>query len=387
MQGIMRGPNHVWINSPDLIKKSLAAGISTICLSPFSRVQGANGDIRLAVIGVGDRGHQHLWGFQDLPGVQVVALCDVDRSRLDFRARWFENLYEKKIEKYTDIRRLLDEKDIDAIVIATRDHWHALMTVWACQAGKDVYVEKPPSHNIWEGLKMIQMARRYNRIVQVGLQKRKYSWLQELRGYIQEGNIGRILWARGICYKLRPSIGKTNGPQPISEPVDYDLWCGPADIEPLMRRHLHYDWRWFWNTGVGEIGSQGVHEVDPARYVIGQRGLPARVLSIGGRFGYEDDGQTPNTLVILFDYEPAPLIFEVRGLPTDNYRGNMIGIVIQCEDGHYVGSDGGGWAYDNNGAQVKLFQIGPSDIPNSHYQNFIDIVHSRVVTNLNADIK
>ncbi len=375
----------------DFIKGSMAAGAAMVVFTPYSRVLGANDNIRAAVVGIRGRGHGHIRWFGKIPGLRVVALCDADKKILQRDVDSFKKRNENVVA-YVDYRKLLDDKNIDVIIIATPNHWHSLMTVWACQAGKDVYVEKPVSHNIWEGRKMVEAARKYNRIVQAGSQKRSDPGLIEAFGYIREGNLGAIKWARGFCYKRRGSIGKVDGPQPIPESIDYNLWCGPADMKPLMRKNLHYDWHWVWNTGNGDIGNQGLHEMDLARWALCQEGLPPRVISIGGRLGYEDDGETANTQIAFYDYKPAPLIFEVRGLPRkkddpamDYFRKvTQIGVAIQCENGYFAGGGGGGWAYDNSGERIKQFK---GDAGGGHAANFIKAVRSRNVSDLNADIE
>jgi predicted dehydrogenase len=375
----------------DFIKSSLAAGVTMTLLSPYSRVRGANDDIRLAIVGVGGQGSGHIDYFRKLAGVRVVALCDADKDHLDKRVEDFKKRNET-VEGYIDVRKLLEDKNIDAITTATPNFWHSLVVVWACQAGKDVYVEKPVSHNIWEGRKAVEAARKYNRIVQTGTQKRSDEGLIEAFKYIREGNLGAIKWARGFCYKPRGSIGKVNGPQPIPASVDYDLWCGPADMLPLMRKNLHYDWHWVWNTGNGDIGNQGIHEMDLARWALGQKELAPRVISIGGRFGYDDDAETANTQIAFFDYKPVPLIFEVRGLPRkagetgmDVYRKvTQIGVVVQCENGYFAGGDGGGWTYDKDGNKLKQFK---GEGGGRHHENFIKAVRSRKASDLNADIE
>jgi len=378
----------------DFIKSSLATaagfGITTsLPAKAWSKAIGANDDIRVAVVGFRSQGAGHIERFHNLQGVRVVALCDADKDILDREVQKFKERNEK-VDAYTDVRKLLDKKSIDAIVTATPNHWHSLLTIWACQAGKDVYVEKPVSHNIWEGRKMVEAARKYKRIVQTGTQKRSDEGLHEAFEYIQKGNLGKIVVARGFCYKARNSIGKVDGPQPIPESVDYDLWTGPAPLTPLMRKNLHYDWHWVWATGNGDIGNQGIHEMDLCRWALGQKKLAPRVMSIGGRFGYDDDAETANTQIAILDYEPAPLIFEVRGLPKrkddsamDNYRGVRIGIVIECENGYFAGGGGGGWAYDNDGNKIKQFK---GDGGATHHANFIKAVRSRKVRDLNADI-
>ena len=379
------------ITRRDFVKSSIAMGAAMA--APFSKARGANGDIRVGVVGFRGKGRHHIEMLRENPGVRIAALCDADREVIDSQVKQFKERNEA-VKTYVDIRKLLDDDSIDAIVTATPNHWHALLTIWACQAGKDVYVEKPVSHNIWEGRKMVEAARKYRRIVQTGTQSRSGVAPAEAFKYIHEGNLGKILVARGFCYKRRTSIGKVKGPQALPESIDYNIWTGPAPLKPLMREQLHYDWHWVWDTGNGDIGNQGVHEMDLCRWALGQDKLPPRVMSIGGRFGYDDDGETANTQIAIFDYKPAPLIFEVRGLPNkkpvenergamDNYRGVRVGVVIECENGYYAGGGGGGWIYDNNHNKVKQFVGGGRD---QHQANFFEAVRSRKVSDLNADI-
>ncbi|MBL7186004.1 MAG: Gfo/Idh/MocA family oxidoreductase [Phycisphaerae bacterium] len=354
-----------------------------------SRIRGANNDIRIAIVGLRKKGKEHLEIFPKVPGVRIVALCDADTQFLDIEARKFEDRNEK-VTRYVDYRRLLDDKDIDAVVVVAPDHWHALMTVWACQAGKDVYVEKPLSHNIWEGRKMVQAARKYERIVQTGSQNRSDVGLRAAVEYVKQGNLGAIKLVRALSYGLRESIGRVNGPQPIPASLDYNLFQGPAPLVPLMRENLHYDWHWFWDTGSGEVGNLGAHNVDESRWVIGQREVAPRAISIAGRVGMNDDGQTPNTQITFFDYEPAPIIYEVRGLrrrkglrATEHYKGTSFGMVIQCEGGYFAGGRGGGWAYDNDGKRTRQF---PGDGGIGHQANFIEALRSRNISDLRADV-
>ena len=353
-----------------------------------SRPLGANGDIRFAVVGFGGRGLSHIEGLREVKGTRMVALCDVDHAILDREVKKYRDLGEP-IESHTDIRKLLENKDIDVVSFATPNHWHALGAIWAMQAGKDVYLEKPVSHNVWEGRRIVEVARQLKRIVQTGTQSRSSSGLREGIQWVRDGNIGKIMRARGLCYKRRPSIGKVDGPQPIPPGIDYDLWCGPAPKGPLMRKKLHYDWHWVWPTGNGDLGNQGIHQMDMGRWVLGETALSPRILSVGGRLGYVDDGTTPNTLVVFHDYPAAPLIFEVRGLPSaaesrsmDRYRGVEIGLVVDCEGGSMIISNyTGAKIVDKQGAEIKVFS-GTS----SHFANFIDAVRSRKPADLNADI-
>jgi len=354
-----------------------------------SKVLGANDDIRIAIVGLRKKGKEHIDIFAKVPGVRIVALCDVDTEFLDFEVRNFKKR-NKKVTTYVDYRKLLDDKDIDAVVIVTPDHWHALMSIWACQAGKDVYVEKPLSHNIWEGYRMVEAARKYKRIAQTGSQDRSDVGLRAAVEYIKQGNLGSIKLARAISYNLRESIGKVNGPQPIPATVDYNLFQGPASLTPLMRKNLHYDWHWFWDTGTGEVGNLGAHNIDESRWAIGQQSIAPKAISIGGRFGMDDNGQTANTQITFFDYKPVPMIYEVRNLrrrkglrARDHYRGTNFGMVVNCEGGYFRGGRGGGWAYDNNNKKIKQF---PGEGGLGHQENFIQAMRSRKVSNLRADI-
>ncbi|MBN1805031.1 MAG: Gfo/Idh/MocA family oxidoreductase [Sedimentisphaerales bacterium] len=384
----------------DFMKGTMAAGASMAMLSPTSRVLGANNEIRLATVGVGGQGGYHTRIFSEIPGVRYVAVCDADRKNVAGSVKFFADKG-IKVDGYTDVRELLGRNDIDAITSATPNHWHALVTVWACQAGKDVYIEKPASHEIWEGRKMVEAARKYKRIVQIGTQKRSSEAHKEAFEWIRQGNIGKIKWVRGFCYKRRGPgsngiVRGMNGPMPIPENVDYNLWCGPADMVPLHRTGLHYVWHWMWNTGNGDIGNQGPHEMDIARWALGDPGLPAHAFSIGGRFGVgetDDIGETANTQIAYFDYKPAPIIFEVRGLPRkkgdramDNYRrtGVDIGDYVQCEGGYFPTGDGGGWVFDNDGKKIKQFS-GRGGA--GHHENWINAVRSRKVGDLNSDIE
>jgi predicted dehydrogenase len=300
------------------IANSLYTGAAVML--PHSRVLGANNDIRIGVIGIGSfvkiggKGRGDIRDFRKIPGVRVVALCDCDENHLDYEANQFSKRGQK-VKTYRDFRDLLDDNQVDAVSITTPNHWHSLMTIMACQVGKDVFVQKPSSHNIFEGRKMVEAMRKYNRVVQAVHGPRNSGAIEESFEYIWAGNLGKIKCVYGINYKPRTSIGKVNGPQPIPRSCDYDLWCGPAPKKPLMREYLHYDWHWDWDTGDGDLGNMGIHAMDGCRWALRANTLPKRAISIGARLGYDDDGQTPNTMISLLDYEPAPIIFEVRGLP------------------------------------------------------------------------
>ena len=273
-------------NRRRFVQQSLAASTGVFYIAKTSWAQKSPGDtINVAVIGFGGRGGSHISGYrgQSKEGVNVAALCDVDSKVLSKGVAGFEK-DKLKVTGYTDIRKLLENKDIDAVSIATPNHWHSLASIWAMQAGKDVYVEKPVSHNVWEGRQMVNAARRYGKMVQTGTQSRSSrSGIGEAAKWVQEGNLGKILLSRGLCYKKRSSIGKTEGPQPIPDTVDFDLWCGPAPKTELTRKKLHYDWHWTWAYGNGDLGNQGIHQMDIARWFLGEMALSPRVWSVGGR--------------------------------------------------------------------------------------------------------
>ncbi len=357
-----------------------------------SRVLGANDEIRVAVVGFNGRGGDHIGGVRSLrkkgDKVRIVALCDVDSEVLAKGVASFEKEGDK-VTGYRDLRKLLESPDIDVVSIASPNHWHALGAIWSVQAGKDVYLEKPVSHNVFEGRKIVEAARKYGKLVQTGTQSRSSFAIKEAVAWVRAGNLGRIKVARGLCYKPRNSIGKVTAPTPIPANIDYDLWCGPAPMVPLMRSRLHYDWHWVWDTGNGDLGNQGIHQMDIARWFLGEQTLSPKVFSVGGRLGYVDDGQTPNTQFVFHDYDVAPLIFEVRGLPEktgakqmDKYRGGSVAVIIECENGHIlVPNYSSAVAVDNSGAEIKKWS-GAKD----HYENFYSALRTRKTTDLNADI-
>ena len=297
----------------------------------------------------------------------------------------------QKVDTYVDYRKLIENKDIDAVCTASCNHWHAPVTVWGCQAGKDVYVEKPVSHTVWEGQQMIKAAKEYDRIVQSGMQLRSGRGVAEAFKWLNKGNLGKMILSRGLCYEKRKSIGKVKKPTEIPSYIDYDLWCGPSPHVPLMRKKLHMDWHWIWDTGNGDLGNQGIHQMDMARRAISQDKLPPRVISVGGRFGWDDDGQTANTQLVYYDYKPVPILFEVTQMPIKkgaryrhHFNGIRCGNIVHCEGGYFAcGEGGGGMAYDNEGKKIKGFKAGGAQ---NHQQNFIDAVRSRKSEDLNANI-
>ncbi len=362
------------------LKGSLAGAASlSLPRSTWARPIGANELVQMAVIGGGGQGGGHFAdSVAQRHGAVAVAVCDVDTVSLD-RHKAVAAKSNLNVKTYQDYRKLLEDKDVDAVVIATPNHTHSLIAIAAIQAGKHVYVEKPVSHNIHEGRLLAEHAKKHPElIVQHGMQRRSDDgWLQ-IKEFLKRGSIGKPIVSRGFCYKKRESIGKCGTPIQPPPSVDYSLWCGPREMEPIMRRKLHYDWHWQWPWGNGDIGNQGPHQLDVARWLIDDpKACPERVISIGGRFGYDDDATTANTQIAYYDFKPIPVIFEVRGLPAKDmnfggrmpfYKGNVqVGNVIECEGG-YVAE---GKAYDNDNKEVAKFS--KNDGP-GHRKYFFDAI-------------
>ena len=385
---------------------SIAFGLPALRLGRESSCQaaGPNDEIRLAVIGlgglnvvggVGGRGRQLIARFRKVPGVRIAALCDCDRAGLDDSIEAFKKRGEKPAA-FSDLRRVFDDRSIDAVAIATPNHWHALATIWACQAGKHVYVEKPFAYNIWEGRQAVAAARKYGRVVQTGCQGRSSEAHHQALEFIRRGELGPIRYVHAIIYRDRGPMQKVAGPTPPPATLDYDLWCGPAAKGEIRRKQLHYDWHWFWETGNGEIGNNGAHFVDVGRWFLGQDDLPPRTISLGGRYAFDDGGETPNTHVAVWDYRPAPMLCEVRNLKMpmtaaklSKYRGINRGIVVTCEGGYYAGDAPGGAAFDTKGRKIKDFSFGEKAqaIEESHVANFIAAVRSGKREDLRAEAR
>src|SRR5262249_53171035 len=269
---------------------------------------------------------------------------------------------------------LLEDKSVDAVSIATPHHWHALAAIWAMQAGKDAYVEKPISHNLWEGRKLVEAARKYNRVLTQGSNRR--SWLSHIAAmeFLHAGKLGKLNSVYGICYKPRGSIGrKPDGPVPWG--VDYDLWLGPAPIRPFNPNRFYYNWHWQWDYGNGDLGNTGVHDMDIIVWGIRKTECPRKAVSLGGRFGYEDDGETPNTQIAALDYGDLQITYEVRGLKSQSYYDARIGSIFRCTDGYLVVALEGVAAFDLKGEKIKSFGGRGGDEP--HFRNFVDAVKSR----------
>ncbi|QDT96879.1 Gfo/Idh/MocA family protein [Gimesia aquarii] len=342
-----------------------------------------NEKLRVALLGVNGRGQSHLSAFTGRKDTEVVAVVDPDESV--GMKKGVGNVYKKTNKKpayYKDLRKAFDDQKIDIVSIATPNHWHALGAIWAIQAGKDVYCEKPVSHNVSEGRRIVEAARKYNKIVQTGTQCRSQPGLIDAIKFVKDGGIGEVKLARGTCYKRRKSIGpKGNYDVPAS--VDYDLWLGPAPMAPLTRKRFHYDWHWQTPTGNGDLGNQGIHQMDVARWGLGVHSIGDSVQAYGGRLGYVDAGDVANTQVSIHQFGDKRLVFEVRGLETEAYRGAKVGVIFYGSEGYVViPSYNSASAFDLDGKLIKKFS-GSAD----HFANFVDAVRSRKISDLNADIE
>ncbi len=353
-------------------------------VQPAPPAAGGHSDrLKVAVLGVNGRGRDHVKGFAGRHNCIVTHICDVDSSVVSAAMKTAEGQQNSRPTYVQDLHRIMDNKDIDIVTVATPNHWHSLAAIWALQAGKHVYVEKPVSHNIVEGRRLVEIAHRSNKICQAGTQIRSAAGSIAAIEFLKSGKLGRIKVARGLCYKRRLSIGRVAADQPIPATIDYDLWCGPAPRRPVHRQHLHYDWHWIWDYGNGDLGNQGIHEMDVARWGLGKNELPRSVVSLGGRFGYIDDGETANTQIAVMDYGNAELIFEVRGLPTDRYRGTDVGNVFHCTDGYLVFTGySTAVAFDLKGTELHRFQGG-----GDHYGNFVAAIRSGRRADLKADVE
>jgi predicted dehydrogenase len=390
-----------------------------------SRVLGANDRVVLASIGIRGQGNALKQGFARLPGVEIKTLCDVDENLFASRANdpalagvpTFKPGYEK------DLRRVLDDKDVDGVIVATPNHWHALATIWAIQAGKHVFVEKPASHTVWEGRKMVEAARRYGRVVQVGTMNRSRPAVRQAIAFLHEGGIGNVYMARGLCFKARPSIGQyPDGPMGPGETyrlnveatrteppydtaylaqVDYDLWLGPAPTRPFNRNRFHYNWHWHWDYGDGDTGNQGPHQFDIARWGLGKQEHPVRVLATGGYFGPPSSQETPDVHSALFDYADGTILeFATRGEYTNDEGTQTIGNLFYGTKGWlWIDGDGRKWqSYlgrknEPGPGSSAPPSAGGSDplvltsIESPHYQNFVDALRAGDPKKLTSDIE
>ena len=384
---------------------------------------GANDRINLAVIGIRGQGSSHIRGFSKLPGVHLKTLCDVDENLFPERVKMVEEAHGYAPGTEWDLRRVLDDNDIDAVTIAAPNHWHALATTWACQAGKHVYVEKPSSHNVWEGRKMVEAARNYNCLVQVGFQNRSRRNTRAAMKFIHDGKLGKIHMARGLCFKPRDDIGRyPDGPVPNGEEfhlrinpnsgkmtpytaaylenVHYDLWLGPAAKRPFNRNYFHYNWHWHWDYGNGDTGNQGPHQFDIARWGLNRDDYPIKVRSFGGYFAFDSSQETPNTQTSVFEYADGTILeFGTRGLVTNSEGDVRIGDLFYGTEGWMQIDSGGKWQTffgrknepGPTSEETKEEEYDPMQLTGTgaggHYGNFINALRSGKTEDLNCDIE
>jgi predicted dehydrogenase len=412
------------IDRRDFLKstgKAVTVGAAALALG--GKILGANDRVRVAICGLRGRGKDHLHGFSRVPNVEIATFCDIDESILSQRLKDVSDTNAKP-KTCIDIRKLLEDKDIDAVSVATPNHWHSLMSIWACQAGKDVYVEKPCSHNYFEGRQLVSAVKKYNRICQHGSQSRSNPGMMEAIHHVSDGAIGNVYLARALCYKWRDTIGRAS-PESVPSGVNYDLWTGPAPMKPFTRNRFHYNWHWIWDTGNGEIGNQAIHELDIARWGLGVR-YPVMVSAMGGHVMFDDDQETPNFLNATYYFEDSGgkrkiLELEVRhwitnheaeigtgaygssgvpaaGLTADarkkpsaqqvsgprDAKTNTIGNIFYGSNG-YLAIDG----YDAYKTWVSdQVTPGPSGKASAdHYANFIDCVRSRRAEDIHSPIE
>lgn len=365
-----------------------AASAGSLATSSSARADGEgsnspNEKLRVAVLGVRGRGKAHINGFMNRKDCDVVAIVDPDEHfgmtngvEAVKKATGHAPAYHK------DLRKVMDDDSIDIVSIATPNHWHALAAIWGVQHGKHVYVEKPVSHNVSEGRRIVQAARKHGKLVQTGTQVRSSTGVQEAIQYVHSGGIGEVKLARGLCYNRRGPIGK-KGTYDRPTTLDYDLWAGPAPLAPLTRPKLHYDWHWVWDTGNGDLGNQGIHQMDLCRWGLGLNQLADDVVSYGGRLGYTDAGESANTQVNIFNFGDRKLVFEVRGLPTEKLLGAGVGAIFYGSEGYVViDSYTTAGAFDPNGKLVKHFKGG-----GDHFGNFVEAVHKGSRDHLHAEIE
>jgi predicted dehydrogenase len=378
------------MNRRHFLTGSLAAGTAFRAHMPAS----PNDTVRIACVGLRGQGRTHLARYNAMRNVEVAGFCDIDQSVLDQRLADQEKAGKKRPAIYKDFRKLLEDKSIDAISIATPNHHHTLQTIWACQAGKDVYVEKPCSHDMFEARQIVAAAQKYGRMVQHGSNSRS-SIAREAVKHVQTGTIGDVYMARGLCFKRRKTIGRTQI-EPVPPGVDYDLWTGPAPARPFTQNRFHYNWHWFWDYGNGDLGNQGIHQLDLARWGLGVK-YPTRISAMGGHLMFDDDQETPNVLNCSFEFADAAgkkkfLTFEVRHWYSNHESGigedgnNTVGAI-------FYGSQGRLAVWDEDHGRYNVF-LGPDGQPGpsghdtgNHWANFVDAVRSRKHADLNAPIE
>jgi predicted dehydrogenase len=381
------------------IKQSAAAAaiLSVPTIIP-AHAFGANDRINAVVLGLNGRGKNHVSGLMVQDNVQVTALCDPDMNILKERQKSFKEEYGKDVALVQDLRRVYEDKDIDVVSIASPNHWHALSVIWACQAGKDVYVEKPGSHNVWEGRKMVEAANKYDRIVQHGVQLRSSPAINEAIQLLRDGYIGRVYMARGLVFRWRPSIG--NHPvEPVPAGLDYDIWTGPAQKQPFSKNLVHYNWHWNWEYGNGDVGNQGIHETDLCMWGL-DVGLPTKITSMGGKYLWDDAKEVPEVLTSVYNYpdENKIIQFEVRPWATNTEQGVTVGNIfygdkgILVVDGYskyqtYMGQNREPGKSGDDGAKEASGMDRGAGGTDGHFTNFIEAVRKHDKSILNGPVE
>ncbi len=372
--------------APTIIKE----GITAPEVMP-QKAKGANDRIRVAVLGINGRGKNHIeeiMKLSDSANVEVAVLCDPDMALLTPLAADFEKKYGRKVVIEQDFRRTYEDKTIHAVALASPNHWHALQTIWACQAGKDVYVEKPATHNIYEGKKMIEAAYKYNRIVQHGVQLRSSPAIREAIKHLEDGLIGRVYMARGLVFRWRADIGD-KGISPVPAGLNYDLWCGPAPMRPFTRNLVHYNWHWHWNYGNGDVGNQGIHETDLCMWGLGVNSLPERITSMGGKFLWDDCKEVPEVQSSIYHYpkEKKIIQFEVRHWCTNLEDGAGVGNIFYGDKGYLVVN--GYNSYESFLGEKR--EKGPSRKEGGeltlHFKNWFDAIRARDMSIQNGPVQ
>jgi len=362
-----------------------------------TRVVGANDRIGVGVVGLGGRGQSHVGRYAGIGECQITGLCDVNQAARERAQARVTQAGGPKAKEYLDMREMYADKVVDAVSIAAPNHWHSLGAIWACQAGKDVYVEKPASHNVYEGWRMVEEARKHQRMVQVGSQGRSAPARMKAAQLLREGVIGKVYLAKGLCFKRRPSIGKTPV-EPVPAGLDWDKFLGPAPMRPYTKNRFRYNWHWFWDTGNGDIGNQGVHEMDVCRWGLGDVGMPKWVFSSGGKYIYDDDQETPNTQMATLDYGDAQIMFEVRGLLTGPEggapvrAGNVVGNLFLGSEGWMWVLGGSFQVYKGEKNEKVMDERGggggeEGDSTVQHMKNFLAACRSRKHQDLAADVE
>ncbi len=398
------------MTKPSATRRQFAQFASAAIATSQFPILGANDRVNVGIVGLGGRGNDHINYYGSLDqDCRIAAVCDVNQAA---RERATAKILKQKgysPKEYEDMRKVFESKDIDAVSLPLPNHWHALATIWACQAGKDVYVEKPASHNIFEGHKMVEAARKYKRMVQVGSQSRTLPHKRQAIQLLSEGAVGNIYMVRGICFRRRFSIGHTPD-EPVPAGIDWDKFLGPAQYKPYSKNKFAYNWHWFFDTGNGDIGNQGVHEMDIGVWGLGRGDWPTTVMSSGGKFRWVDDQETPNTLQTSYNFGDREMAFDVRNLPTPTealapLRPNYVGNIFMGDKGFMVLDQGGFQLYKSAAANVSgeaargagagnkekyeksTVVTATGDDATPHMKNFLDAVRSRDYKSLHAEIE